>query len=336
MKKRRVLFSILIVLLTILTVISLYFLYYFNAKRKNNNYQNALKITENSKMSYDVITSNGTLYNSNIKTSSYTTDDIKDITAYFNYNLVFDKDVEGNYTYYIVGNIVDDTNNILKEVYRSEDHKYEITNGNIINLTNYFDVSYSSFKSTYNDIKTNTSTNGRLVYQVVVSYSLYNDSIDKNMSYSKTLEMTIPFTSTNIKYNPSSTYSFKEFSNDLHANDNTYLIICLEFSGASLLFVLIIALLMESMNPHKNIYASELKKLIEKNKSHIIKISFLPDLSKKDVLFVDNFDDLVEASSTFMLPIDYVEIAKNMEAVFLVIMDKYTYVYKFSIKDDKK
>jgi len=31
-----------------------------------------------------------------------------------------------------------------------------------------------------------------------------------------------------------------------------------------------------------------------------------------------------------------VEIAKNMEAVFLVIMDKYTYVYKFSIKDDKK
>jgi hypothetical protein len=25
-----------------------------------------------------------------------------------------------------------------------------------------------------------------------------------------------------------------------------------------------------------------------------------------------------------------------MEAVFLVIMDKYTYVYKFSIKDDKK
>ena len=69
-----------------------------------------------------------------------------------------------------------------------------------------------------------------------------------------------------------------------------------------------------------------------KYKKDIIEIDFLPDLSKKDVLFVDDMDELVKYARYYGVPIDCIQIIKHRETIFAVIYDKYAYVYKVSVR----
>ena len=62
-------------------------------------------------------------------------------------------------------------------------------------------------------------------------------------------------------------------------------------------------------------------------------IKELPDLKKYNVMFVDNFKDLVDASNTLKLPINYVDVIMGHVGTFIILSKKTAYVYKLSEKD---
>ena len=332
MKKRRVVYILFIIVLVVLANISLYYYVYFDNLRLDNTYLNVLMVNEKSSITYNLETVENNYYNSK-NITNYNINDVNKIDAFFNYSLSLDKDVEGYYTYFVRGILTDDTKEI-KEIYNSNEYKYQIDNKKVISINQLSDI---NIKEIVHNNKEIPELNDAIVkYEMVVTYHIYNKEINKYISNSKTIEIDIPITSGRyLVVSPNEEKNTKEFSNIMNGNDVTYLVICMEFLGSVLLYILCIAYLIERISPKDYMNDEELEYLRNRYKKYIIKINIVPDLSKKDVLFVDNVDELVKISKRLDLPIDYIDIIKHKEAIFAVINDKEAYVYKVSVKKRK-
>lgn len=328
MKKRKVLYIIFIILLIILANISLYYYLYFDNIRLNTTEVNRLLLNEKSSITYNIESLDNNYYNSK-NIAEYNVNDIKEIDTFYNYNMTFDKKVSGEYSYYVRGVLFNNTEEI-KEIYKSIDYKYEINDKNIININHLTNIKLKELINTNPEIA--SLTNAIAKYELVVNYHVYNKEINKYVSNSKTIEIDIPITSGEyITISPSEEKNTKEFSNHID-NDNTYLVICLEFLGSVLLYILCIAYLIERISPTAKVNDEELNNILTTYKKYLVKINFIPDLTYKEVIFVDDMSELVGYSNTFSVPIDYIEIVKHKETIFTVIYDKYAYIYKVSIK----
>ena len=332
MKKRRILYIIFIILLIVLANISMYFYLYFDNVRLNTTHLNILLLNEKSSITYNIESMDNNYYNSN-NNQTYDVNNISKIDTFYNYNVTFDKIVEGDYSYYVRGVLFDSTNEI-KEVYKSTEYKYVLDNKNVINVNHITNIDLKSVIAANKEIA--ELANASLKYELVVNYHIFNKEINKYVSHSKTIEMDIPITSgESIVISPSETKNSKEYSKELDNNDVTYLIICLEFLGSVLLYILCIAYLIERISPKDYINDNELEYIRNKYKKYIIKINFIPDLTYKEVVFVDDIESLVEQARKLHVPVDYIDIIKHKEAVFAVMYDNYAYIYKVSVKKRK-
>ena len=329
MKKRKVLYIILIILLIVLSNVSLYYYFYFDDIRLNTKDINVLLLNEKSSITYNIESADNNYYNSK-NISNYDVNNINTIDTFYNYSITFDKKVTGNYSYYIRGVLFDSADE-MKEIYKSTEYKYDIEDKNVININQLTNINIKDIINKnleiadYNDAK--------IKYELVVMYHIYNKDIDKYVSNSKTIEINIPITSGEyITISPNEEKSIKEFSNLLDSHNKTYLIICIEFLGSVVLYILCIAYLIENMSPSYELNDKELSEIIKKYKKDLVKINFLPDLSRKEVIFVDNMNELLAYSKSYNVPIDYIEIVKHKETIFTVIYDKNAYVYKVSVK----
>ena len=331
MKKRKVLYILLIILLVILSNISLYYYLYFDNIRIHNTDTNALLLKENSSITYNIESIDNNYYNSK-NIHLYDVNNIKTIDTFFNYNISFDKEVKGEYLYYVRGILFDNVEE-KKEIYKSVEYKYSIDNKNVININQLTNVNLKEIINSDQDIKNYNSA--KVKYELVVMYHVYNKDIDKYISNSKTIEINVPITTGEyITISPNETKSYKETSN-IKKNDKTYLIICTEFMGSVLLYILCIAYLIERISPVYTLTDAKLDSIKSKYKKYIVHINFIPDLTNKDVFFVDDMDTLVKYSKKYKVPIDYIEIVKHKETIFAVIYNKYAYVYKVSIMKRK-
>lgn len=344
MKNNKVaLYWVFIGVLIVLISICSFFVYYFYDLKDTDLSIEKLTINENSDITYKVKLLDNKYYDTEINTTNYITELIDNINANFNYTITFDEKVSGEYSYYILGNLsAKDKNSLEKiperELLKTKIKKYSI-DGNVINLSSSFDIEFAEYLKTFKEFKDeyNLNLNGEVSFDILINYNVYSEKIDKNITKSKVLNITIPINdiTTEITKTPKENKVIYEYS-DLDNNENKiYLIICIEFIGAILLFVFIIIALLKTIYNTKSEYQRKLDKILRKYDSLIVHINDLPDLSKSDVLFVNTFKDLVDASRNLLLPINYVEVVKNREVAFIITNETQAYVYKFNGKDYK-
>lgn len=327
MKKRRIICSSLAIILFILSIVCYYYIYYFNNMRDEKLYLNRLIITNDYSASYVINNNDGSFYNSDSTHDTYDLNNINDINVFFNYSSAFDKNVTGNYSYYVIGKFegIDDN------IYESNEYKYDINDSKLINVDYLLNINMKDLLNSYNNYIGKTT---KAIYTIYINYQVYNSEISKYVSNSKNLQITINLDGTNsIEVSKAEIVKDYEYSTDTY-NDNVYVVIILEFLGAALLFDLVSISLFVSIEPKENIYKRDLELIFNKYKNRLIKLSFIPDLSSKEVIFVDDFDGLISASDTLHVPIDYIEVVKGRETVFMVIINRFAYVYKVSIKKD--
>ena len=227
-----------------------------------------------------------------------------------------------------------DSDGESKVLYKSENFKYMINDKNVINVNYLQNIDLKKMIEANHDIA--EMNEAEIKYEMVVLYHIYNKEINKFVSNSKTIEIDIPITTGEaIVISPKEEKNYKEYSNSLSRNNSTYFIICLEFLGSVILYILCIVYLIERLSPKDYINDYELEAIKSKYKKYIIDINILPNLTYKDVLFVDDMDELVKYANKYKVPIDCIEILKHKENIFAVIYDKYAYVYKVSVKKRK-
>lgn len=338
MKKNKVIlyYSLLVVLLILIGISSFFFNYFYNLRNEDLSLED-ISIKEKNQMSYNVKLFDNDFFKSSIEEKNYVLSLIDNLNAYFNYSVTFSNTVEGEYSYYVIGSIVMEQNGekVKSEIYRSDINKFE-TNGKVINLSESFDIDVDQIIKNYNNQVNdlNIAVDAKIEYDVIINYSVFSEHISKSIVNGKTLSYYVPIKDiTNITYTEDNVEERRDYS-DLNFEDNKiYLVICLEFVGAIVIFILLIVLIVKRVNGQASVYQEKLEKILNKHDDKIVHLKDLPDLCTYNVLFVEHFGDLLDAAYNINTPINYYEIVKKHQAIFIVLDKNTAYVYKLSSKN---
>lgn len=334
-------YSIIVCLMALFIGICSYFLYYFYTIKDSDVDTNALVVNEKANLSYNI-----DLINEDFK-DSYDYNDIvyvpsivDQVRGNFSYSVSFDKAIKGEYSYSVQGRMIATNDKgekvINREVYTQPLKKYEV-DGNVLNIADYFTFKYQLYHIMYeNYVKNyNVDVDAYILYEIDLSYSVYSEDIKRSVTNLETLTFKVPLSEEYTKVIKSDNINEqrKEFSDITRIVQPIYLVICAEFIGAILLCVFIIVYIIRKIILMESEFDKKLKTLLRKYDASIVHIKELPDLHKLNVMFVDNFKDLVDVSNKLSLPIHYVDVVVGHEATFIVINKKRAYVYKLSDKD---
>ena len=102
------------------------------------------------------------------------------------------------------------------------------------------------------------------------------------------------------------------------------------FSALFLTFSII--LLIKDLFEEKNLYKSEIKKILKTYDSILVEIKDLPKLSDKRIIITKYFDDMVNAEYELRKPIYYLNSDSSCDFVLLDKNDAYVYTIKNSKK----
>lgn len=324
MKKSRkvVIYYCFIVVLIILIGISSFFFTYFLNLRSSDIKLRDLKVNESSKMSFNVKEKGHDDFTYNKDT--YDINNVESILEYFNYTLTTSNDIYGDYSYYIVGYLVNNGN--IKEIYKSDKTRGEVT-GRVINISSTYDNHISQLLNILKS-QNNLSDSAVIRYVVKINYNLFSDYVNKTIIESRELTLDIPISDVSkLEKSKDLNIENRIVSNNIK-NDELYLVIALEFMGALIMFILIILLILRRINKERDVYHTTLDNIFRRYGNEIVRISELPNLSDIEVLFVQDFDDLLNASGYLREVINYNEVVVNQVTVFIVYNNHKAYCYK--------
>ena len=340
---KKALYSILLICLVILAGVSSFFLYYFYKMRNDNLSFNKIDIQESSSMMYNVLTTESNFYDSYVDNKTYIVEDIKDIKTFFNYVATFSSDVSTNYSYIIEGKVIGNTkgtdDRVLERTLYKNNPEVKQTNGRILNITDSFNIDVPTYVATKDDFvkKYNIDVDSYIEYDVTITYSYDAKSINKSKVEKKEIAIVVPISdkTTIPKIPQPGTVKHSEYSDLTQQDKGTYLAICLELLGATLLFVLTSILVIKRMLDKTIMTKEDVEDLINRYKKIIVKLKNLPDFDNVDVLFVDNFEDLLDVCYVTDKPINYYEVIKDREVIFVIFNDFKAYVYNVSIRNEE-
>ncbi len=340
-KADRVIYTIGICCLLILIGICSFFAFYFYDLHKEDMGLIKLKYREKANIDYSVVLSDGKYYNGKEAKSSFIVELMDDVNAYFNYNVTFSSLVKGDYSYKIKGNLYinDLTNNksiSSSIIYDSDNYVYQIE-GNVINLSKDVNIDITQALNQYKQVKT-TNTNkvsAVLIYDIIISYDVFNYDIDKNVSNTHTLSINIPISEYISDISVSQPIEKEDImlSDFEVGKDQIYPLVCLEFIGAIVLFIILIILLVRKIEGTITYYEQERDYILHEYKDILVNTNLM-DLANKDVIFTKDFDALAKIAYRTNLPINYTELTKDSEMVFIILSETVVYVYKLTNDKD--
>lgn len=232
-------------------------------------------------------------------------DDVKNVIWFRKYDLIKDKEFVSN------GN-----KNIMIEDNLNLDYKnYKAELDNFLSMNEIDGLGYLNIKIIFNeylDMKTKDQDNTSKVISIDVMMedgSVFVNNLLEKDSY----------------------YNF-----DKHSIMNfTFIILSmLCFSFAAAFFFLIIRMF-EIIKKKQTRYSKEIKRILSKYDYAIVRVNRLYVSKKYNMIYLDNFDDLLDIYNTRNLMINYKETKRGMESIFVIIDKDDAWIYKFTSDDLK-
>lgn len=329
-------YALMIVLLVLIGVSTFFFNYFYDMRDEDLSIE-TMKIKESNKMGYNIKLFDSEFFKTDEDDTTYVLSLIDNINPYFNINTTFSTPVSGEYSFFIRGYVIMNQGSevIKNEIYTGEINKFQL-NGSVINLSNSFDIDLDKILKSYKEQidALGLDVISSIEYDVIFNYSAFSENLEKSLVNAKTLIVNIPISDiTKIELTADAENTREEFSDLNHDDNKIYLVICLEFLGAIIIFVLLIVLIVKRVNGRINDYQDRLREILKKYEESLVHLKELPDLSDREVLFVGSIEDLVKTSNKSKTPISFIEVVEKYESTFMVITDKIAYVYKLDRKN---
>lgn len=263
---------------------------------------------------------------------------IKDIDIDYKYSSVFDENMNGYYKY-----------NVLVYLYAYQDNvqdvvwfrKYDLVDDRVTNINNNDNVEIrGNFKLDFNKYHdellkfiNNYDSNIMGYINVKINITEYLD-VDENINErtkNRAIDINIPVNDKSlIKVNNiSSRDSYFKF--DTHGVMN-FILITLSlfcFSVSIALFALIIKQF-RVINDRQNKYSNSLKKLLSKYEYCIVRVNKLYVSKKYNMIYVTNFDDLLDVYKTTNKVINFKEVRRGAESIFVIIDSNDAWIYRLT------
>ena len=297
---------------------------------------------EDSDVIYKVYLHDNEIYNKKYlnMNEKYITELVDYIDLEFDYNSLYSSDINGYYSYTVMGNLVAYEDKITDKLFEKEytlmDTKTVVLNQNKTKEININDRLLIDYDKYINELKKfndtyNIDVSGYLDVIVKINQNIQFTGIDKVNEDEKIMRLMIPLSYDTFKinvYNDNHNLdSFYDFSKKERVN---YLLILFGlFSlsiGLSFLALTIRNMIIASKSGFN--YQKELKKILDENSEIIVNVKRFYNKKKNNLIYVDSFKELIDVYKKVGNPISFREVKKDKEAIFLMTEDDNAWIYR--------
>ena len=297
---------------------------------------------EDSDVIYKVYLHDNEIYNKKYlnMNEKYITELVDYIDLEFDYNSLYSSDINGYYSYTVMGNLVAYEDKITDKLFEKEytlmDTKTVVLNQNKTKEININDRLLIDYDKYINELKKfndtyNIDVSGYLDVIVKINQNIQFTGIDKVNEDEKIMRLMIPLSYDTFKinvYNDNHNLdSFYDFSKKERVN---YLLILFGlFSlsiGLSFLALTIRNMIIASKSGFN--YQKELKKILDENSDIIVNVKRFYNKKKYNLIYVDSFKELMDVYKKVGNPISFREVKKDKEAIFLMTEDDNAWIYR--------
>lgn len=353
MGKNRLRDLVIFISLLIITIIGEIYAGFLFCSSFNTGDEITFSYTEDSSLNYKVWLKENDFYDEKYLGEEYDViaSAIDYIDVDFNYNLMLSDYVRGVSYYTINSRIVAfqkgdvnekkiwDYNKIIKDKVIMT---YDIDTMKIDRLDN-FKIDYHMYRTLMDNYKKNygVSLVGNLIIEIdlnsELNYEKFSDSININ---NRRLTLTIPLTESVVKITKSgidsNTQQLVE-KGDAHIN---YLKLSLSLMAFALGLYLCVflGLTLVKLVGIDSKYIKELKKILRTYGSIIVNVKDFKLDKKNKAMYVDSFNELLDAQQELRKPILFYNVHTNKEALFILRYDNDLLIYKMcsDLYDNKK
>ena len=334
MRIRNILYIFLMVIFIVLAY--LFFDRGFNAKTKIYvTYQ------EKSDISYKVYLHENDIYNKKYLNMNerYITKLVDYIDINFDYKSLFNRDLSGYYKYDVSGFLVTYTNSVNDVLFRKEDkllNKTEVLNQNNlkdINISDKVIIDYDKYLEELDKIKKDydIDVSGYLEVKILINKKLDFFGNQKIINDDKEMKLIIPLSYDTFKINVindnNNVDSYYDFSKKEKINYVFLVIGAFMLSlGISFLALTIRNIVNETKDEFS--YKKELKRILNNYSDILVNVKKFYSKHKYNLIYVDTFDELMDAYKRVGNPISYREVKKNEKTIFLMIDEDNAWIYR--------
>ncbi len=276
-------------------------------------------------------------------TGIYHSDMIDKIGTDFKYSYTFDKEVNVDYSYYVVATM--ELKNVDGKVLSTNDYelipkdeKIEKSESNVksINLNQNINLDYVYYNNLAKEVRSQYGIDlyGNLYIKMYIDTNVKYAQFEENKGKEQVLEVSIPLMSSQVSVDLVNGIDNKDTYVE-HTNPKLIKPTIL-YLGVSLLivdtlfFLLSLGFIFKS-TPKKSKYSSLRDGLLRDYDRVIVNCKKLPSVEGYKIIDCYSFSELMDAQRLLEKPILYFEIVKNQKCVFMILGNNE--VYKFVLKE---
>lgn len=326
-----------------------YFSYYYIDKGLNNSKELIVSYDSDSDINYKVY-----LLDNNFFTEPYLGENktyiaslIDYLDVVFKYNLFYDKNLSGEYKYYVRATISADKNGSSNVSYWSKSYilsKPEVIKFNDqdnFSVISKVKVDYQKYSKLLKDFRKEygLSIDGFLNLDLVVESNGMANNMSKNVKVNSVVSLSIPLTEQAIELTIDSS---KENNSGVVVEKivlegvqyKIFLVLGIVLGIIDLLLLAVFIHNILEVSKSKSKYDKELEKILSTYDSIIVNTTNIPNFDNYKSIYVNSFHELIDAHSEVRLPINYVQIEPGYESMFVLISGEIAWIYL--LKDEKR
>ena len=273
----------------------------------------------------------------------YITSLVDKINFEFTYNNLFDKDVNGYYSYYVVGTLHAYLNDINESIWEKDytllDNKTEVINKNNvrnIEVLDRFSVDFSKYRNELANFskKYGLELAGYLEVKIIVKENINFFGVSKIITDDNLILVNIPLTYDTFRITTNNDNNKIDSYYDFNKRNkvNYLLLIVAAFMlSMGISFLALVIRKMVFLNDDKARYIRELKRILREHDEKIVKIKRFYNKKKYNLIYVTSFDELLDVYNKVRTPISFREIKKNEEAMFILIDLDNAWIYQLKV-----
>lgn len=311
----------------------------------------SLNYKENSNIDYSVVLKKNNFFEDKVLTKSNLINDNKILIAQlidtinmnFTYNLDYDHNVSGNYSYYVkaIATAYKENDKVKnywsKEVNLTDEKKVTLNDSKHLNIKSDASLKYDYYNNLLNEFKRdfNLAIDAELKVILVVKGTTKSDTLGKELPVYYEAKMDLPLTEKAIEVNINSNTNKidKVLSNTVTSTNIIYYIAFVSIFICLIVVISQIILIIIDFKKYKkdNFYQVTLKNIIDGYDNIIVNIKELPDFKKYNLIEIDSFNELLDAQSELRMPVHYYN--EESGSTFFIINNDV--IWKYRLVNDK-
>lgn len=334
MKKKSILYILLMILFFV-------FAYLFISNGINVKVKNFINYEEQTNINYKVYLKDNNIYDSMIlgKDKKYISNLVEDIVIDFDYNILYERYLNGFYSYSVDSSLIAYEEDINDSLWTKNEvilpNKVSVIDQNKIDNIKFNDsvkINYAKYKNEVNEFIENYNIDVSGYLLVKINFHLMGEfnKCFNNIEDNQTVKIIIPLTYDTFKINViNSNNGFNNYTFYTKKDSVNYLLIIIGTFCLSIAIALMIVIIKEliALSKSEEKYQKELKSIFKKYEDIIINVDKIYRNNKYNLIYVENFSELMDVYNKVNIPISFKEIEKNRKAVFLIIENNNAWIY---------